>query len=68
MPDRTFECPVAKKTVTFSTRSRDVGRGLPPTPPEFVGCTGLSTCGVRTEHADGWEFNWNICPGKRSMI
>lgn len=60
MLDRTFDCPVAKKTVTFSVRVREVRAGFPPV-RAFAGCTGLSQCGVAP--ADGFgSYNWSICP------
>lgn len=66
MLNRAFECPVAKKTVIFSIRLREVRSGFPPV-REFAGCTGLSECGVESRGPDGATYNWSLCPLYSSM-
>lgn len=67
MIDETFDCPVAKKTVIWSTVVRQVRAGFPPV-REFGDCTGLASCGVKTSSSDGFgSFNWHICPKQKTM-
>jgi len=68
MPSRptTFDCPIAKKIVTFTASVVSVRPGLPPV-AQFKSCTGLATCGVEARHADGPTYDWGICPMKRNM-
>jgi hypothetical protein len=65
--DQTFDCPVAKKTVTFSVNVRHVRNGFPPV-REYGGCTGVSLCGVEQHHNGGASYNWDICPQYRAML
>jgi hypothetical protein len=66
MIDQSFDCPVAKKTVTWSTVVRHVRPGFLPI-REFRGCTGLSSCGVETRDDVGATYNWSLCPMSSSL-
>jgi len=66
MISSSFDCPVAKTTVTVSTSTQIVRAGFPPV-QRFHGCSGCSTCGVEQRHSDGASYNWDICPIYNSL-
>lgn len=66
MIDETFDCPVAKRAVTWSTVVRNVRAGFPPV-REFADCTGLSSCGVEKKNSTGATYNWQRCPKHRTL-
>lgn len=65
MLNRTFECPVAKKSVTFSTKVQQPRNDFPPN-EAFISCSGISECGVGPTGGFG-EYNWHLCPMKANL-
>lgn len=68
MPDTstTFDCPVARKSVTY-TVSDDLSPSGKPPESRIKACTGLATCGVEERFRGGVSHHWQLCPAHRSL-